>query len=271
VAAARRVGDGALLCLTLRHLALYTAERAAAPALLEEAAALARAAGDRRELALALGYLGTVREQQGDRAAAAGLYAAAIGAGRASGDGVALADALLRHGGLELLRGRFEAAQAALDEALALSRALDYRNYVTLINRQLAQLALARGDPGGAGARVRSSLEMARASSNGADGLRPLQLAARLAVTSGDHGRAVRLLAAVAGWLDRHAVQPGSTLWARWALPGDDDTLAAARASLDEQAFAAAWAAGLRLSLDEALDAALAATGPEPDPALPGR
>jgi hypothetical protein len=47
-AVARQVGDGSLLCLTLSHLALYAADRATAPALLEESVAMARAAGDRR-------------------------------------------------------------------------------------------------------------------------------------------------------------------------------------------------------------------------------
>jgi hypothetical protein len=118
--------------------------------------------------------------------------------------------------------------------------------------------------------RVRSSLEMARASSNGADGLRPLQLAARLAITSGRHHHAVRILAAVAGWLDRHAVPPVTTLWARWALPGDDEAVAVVRAALGESAFATAWAEGFSLSLDDALDEALAAASPEHDPAPPG-
>jgi len=270
VTVARPVGDGSLLCLTLRHLALYSADPDTSPSLLEEAAAVARAAGDQRELALALGYLGTVREQQGDQAAAEGLYSEAIVAGRASGDVVALSDALLRKGGLDIPRGQFDLAQSLLEEALELSQALGYRNYTTLINRQLAQLALARGDLSEASARVRSSLEMARASSNGADGLRPLQLAARLAVASGDHLRAVRLYAAVAGWLDRHAVQT-DTLWARWALPGDDEARTAAQAALGESAFAMAWDEGRLLSLDDALDDALAATGPEHESSLPAR
>ena len=101
---ARQVGDRSLLCLTLRHLALYTADRAAAPALLEEAAALARAAGDQRELALALCFLGIARRQGGDEAAAAALYAEAVVAARASGDLTALTQALFTLGDLEIAR-----------------------------------------------------------------------------------------------------------------------------------------------------------------------
>jgi predicted ATPase len=271
VAVARRVGDGSLLCLTLRHLALYAAGRAAAPALLEEAVAVARAAGDRRELAFALCYLGIARRQQGEDAVAGELYAEAVAAGRASGDLAALGGVLAVFGELHGDRGEYDSAQSLLDEALALTRALDYRSYVTTINQQLAKLAMARGDLEAAGVRVRASLEIARASGEGAPGLRPLQLAARLAVASGDHHQAVRLYAAVAGWLDRHDVRPGSTVLMGWALPEGDEALTAARAALGEPAFAAAWAAGRLLSLDDALAEALAAAGPEPAPATVGR
>jgi non-specific serine/threonine protein kinase len=266
VAVARQACDRPLLCLTLRHLALYTPERAVAPALLEEAAALARAAGDRRELALALCYLGIARRQAGDEAAASALCAQAVAAARASGDQSALTPALFTLGGLEIARGQYNAAQALLDEALEVSEMLDHRGYMNTVNRLLAQLALARGDLGAARARVRASLELARPSRTGAVGLRVLQLAAQLAVGSGDHRRAVRLFAAVDSWQGRHDVPPGSTVWTGWTwTPRDDENAVsaarAALAALGEPAFAAAWAEGLRLSLDDAIDDALAAVG----------
>src|SRR5262249_5640805 len=57
VAIARVVGDPALQCLTLRILALFSADPAEARSLLEEAVACARAAGDQRELSFALSFL----------------------------------------------------------------------------------------------------------------------------------------------------------------------------------------------------------------------
>jgi predicted ATPase len=272
VAVARQVGDGSLLCQTLRHMALYAADPATAPTLLEEAVAGARAAGDRRELALALGYLGIARRRQGDDAAAAELYAEGLVAARASGDAGAMSEALSTLGELCGDRGEYDAAQALLEEALELSQALQYGGHMTTIYLGLAELALARGDPGAARARVRASLEITRASSEATIGLHSLHLAARLAIASGDHRRAVRLFATVAGWHGRHAVRPGSNLWARWTWTlRDDDALAAARAALGEPAFAAAWAAGSRLSVDDAIEDALAAASPERDPAPPAR
>jgi hypothetical protein len=117
---------------------------------------------------------------------------------------------------------------------------------------------------------------MARPARAGVVGLRPLQLAVRLAAASGDHRRAVRLFAAVAAWRGGHDVRPGGSVWGGWTwTPRDDEEAAtaarAARAALGEEAYAAAWAAGEQLSLDEALDEALAAEDPERDPAPPGR
>ena len=262
VEVARLLGNGSLLCLTLRHRAMYAAERATAPALLEEAAALARAAGDRRELALTLCFLGVARRLEGDDTAAAALYAEAVAAARASGDLTALTAALLTLGDLEIASGEYDAAQALLGEALELSQLLDHRGYRTRINRQLAQLALARGDLEAARGRVHASLQMASPSSTGAVGLRPLHLAARLAVASGDHRRAARLYAAVTGGRGRHAVWPDSTLWGGWTwTPRDDDealtAARAARAALGEEAFAAAWAEGRAMTLEQAIAYAL--------------
>jgi predicted ATPase/DNA-binding XRE family transcriptional regulator len=256
-AVARCVGDGSLLCLTLRHLALYTSDQATVLTLLQEAVTVARAAGDRRELAFALGYLGTAHQQRGEAALAEELFVEAVDAARASEDLAAVADALLRLGELRLVSGKYAAAQALLDEALAASQTLGYQNYTTTVTRQLAQLSLARHDLPEAHARIRTSLELARASSNGNDGLRPLQLAARLAVELGDYRRAVRLFGAVAGWQDRHDVRPGTTLWARGAH-GADAGLAAARAVLGEPEFTTTWDAGRQLSLESAMDEALA-------------
>ncbi|HZO27515.1 MAG TPA: hypothetical protein VFH48_16165, partial [Chloroflexota bacterium] len=93
-------------------------------------------------------------------------------------------------------------------------------------------------------------------------GLRPLHLAARLAVASGDHRRAARLYAAVTGGRGRHAVWPDSTLWGGWTwTPRDDDEAQAdaraARDVLGEAAFASAWAEGRAMTLEQAVAYAL--------------
>ncbi len=258
VTAARIVGEASLLCLTLRHLALYTADQVAAPVLLEEAIGMAREAGDLRELALALGYLGTLRQQQQDLDGAGRLFAEALDAARRSGDAGAISDALLCLGSLDLARGAYAAARTRLDEALGLSQALGYRNYTTTINRLLAQVALEANELDVAQERLRTSLEMALASSNGADGLRPLQVAARLAVARERYATGVRLFAVLVSWQNRYAARATGAWWARWTVRSDDASLALARAKLGEAAFADTWTEGLSMPLEAAVEEALA-------------
>jgi predicted ATPase/transcriptional regulator with XRE-family HTH domain len=257
VAVARTVGDPSLLCLTLRHLALYTADQVAAPDLLEEAIALARQAGELRELAFALGYLGTLRQHQQDLSAAERLFGEALATARRSGDAGAIADALLCLGSLDMAHAANASARARLDEALTLSQALGYRNYTTTIYRLLAQVALEQGDLDLAQERLRTSLEMALASSNGADGLRPLQVGARLAVARERYATGVRLFAVLVSWQSRHGARSTGAWWARWTVRTDDDSLALARAKLGEATFAAIWDDGLRLPLEAAVEEAL--------------
>lgn len=258
VAIAREIGDARLLSMTLRHVALYCADQDTAVALLEEAIAVARAVNNQRELALALAYMATAREWQGDLVSGHALAESAVAAGRAAGDPAALAEALLRSGREKLLARDWDAALEVMQEALKLSRRIDYRNYIGIISRQLAWAALEQGDLRSACGHLLSTLELARESPNGAEGLRPLKLAARLMMALGHRTEAVRLLGAVEAWQLRHELRPETALWIRrWTLPGDEEGLSLAQASLAEHEFSAARMSGNLLSLEAALWEAL--------------
>jgi predicted ATPase len=254
VAIARLVGDARLISLTTRHLALYNADPHVAVDLLEEAIAVASAANDQRELALGLAYLATARDWLGDPVAARSLAERAVLAGRAAGDPAALVEALLRVGSERLLARDFSAARPVMMEALELSWAIDYRNYIGIIDRQLAWMDLDEGQALSACDHLLASLDVVRKSANGAEGLRPLKLAARLMLAVGRGGEAVRFLGAVEAWQRHHELEPERELWTRrWILPGDEDLLGEARGSLPEDEFLAARASGSLLSLDAAL------------------
>jgi tetratricopeptide (TPR) repeat protein len=258
VAIARRVGNTRLLSMTMRHMALYSTNEETAVALLEQAIAMSSTANDQRELALALAYLATAREWQGDPVSARALAERAVIAGRAAGDPVALTEALLRIGSEKLLARDFEAARAVMQEALELSREIDYRYYIGIVSRQLAWVALELGDLKSACDHLLSSLEIARDSANGAEGLRPLKFAARLLMALGRHAEAVQLLGAVEAWQLRHELQPERALWLRrWTLPGDEEGLSLAQSYLAAHDFASARTSGGLLSLDGALRDAL--------------
>jgi non-specific serine/threonine protein kinase len=259
VAIARQVDGGELLCLTLRHLALYTCDHTTAPGVLEEAASVARTSGAVRELSLALAYRGAVFEQQGDAVNAETLYSEALSHARACGDAVALMDILDRLGALAATRKNYQAAARLLNESLALSETIGYGMYTSLAHRRLAQLALSQDDLGPARLHAHASLQLARALGRHALGLWPLELAAVLAARLGHYAHAVRIAAALATWRTRHPVIQDQTLWTK-AFPAQtpEGGLQMARAALGSAAFEAAWAEGSALSLEAAMDDALA-------------
>jgi predicted ATPase len=259
VSVARTCGDRQLLALTLRHLALYVGDPGSEPALLEEAAAAAREADDGHERALALSYLGAIREYEGDIVTAQRLYEEAIGAARASQAPAATADVLLRLGGLALERGDHAGAAAAMEEALALCRSIGYHAFVALASRQLARVALVRGDLSEARSRVAASLDIARQAEPGTESLGPLRTAATVALGVGNPTLTVRLLAAESAWRTQHPLGTDSSLWARWVLSGQgvDEDLCRARAVIGDVEFEAAWTEGSALTLKAALAEAL--------------
>jgi tetratricopeptide (TPR) repeat protein len=259
-AAPRGTHEPALLSLTLRHLALYCAEQAVAVALLKEAVAIAGGAGDQRELAFNLAFLAAAYDWQGEVAEADALTARALAAGRACGDAAALAEVLLRVANRQVAAGRLDTAAAALHEALAVSQTLGVRNYLVNVTAQLGWLALAQHNLPEARSQVTASLELARLSGSGADSLRPLRVAAQLAVALGRHREGARLSAAVADWARRHDLHQDSTLWTHQRLSpaSEPDALDRARAHRAARESEALRVEAEPLSLPDALDAALA-------------
>jgi tetratricopeptide (TPR) repeat protein len=258
VAVARQQPDEHVLTLALRHLALYASDLPLAREVLEEAAGIARASGDLRELALALAFLGIVPERSGDLPMAERLYTEALSCARQAGDASAQANVLLRLGGLQLTRGEPTAAAALLTEADELSEAIDYRMHIEKAHRQLAQLALQQGELDEAVRQVCASLELVRDSGRQADALWPLRVAARVLATLGQPATATELLAAESTCRARHTSR-GLTLWTLSAVPGEEEDPSALRSALGEDAFAGAWQRGATLSADEAVALALRA------------
>jgi predicted ATPase/DNA-binding XRE family transcriptional regulator len=265
VAVARGIDEPSLLSMTVRHLALYCAEQPDAVALLEEAVAIAGAAGDQRELAFGLSYLAGAYDWQGEVAKADAVSARALAAGRACGDATALAEVLLRAADRQVAAGRLDTAAAVLHEALAASQTLGVY-YLVSITAQLAWLALAQRDLAEARARVTASLELARLSGIGADSLLLLRVAAQLAVALGRDREGARLSAAVAAWEQRYELPQDSTLWThtlwtrqRLSLAREPDALGRAPPHDAAQESEAFPVEAEPLSLPDALDAALAA------------
>jgi hypothetical protein len=163
---------------------------------------------------------------------------------------------LLRVAERQVAAGRLDAAGAALHEALAASQTLGATNHLINVTAQLAWVALAQHDLAEARARVTASLDLARQSGNGVDSLRPLRVAAQLAVALGRHREGARLSAAVAAWARSHDLHQDSSLWTHQRLSPAGVPDALGRPSRDSEVV------GIEaepMSLQDALEAALAA------------
>ena len=259
---------------------------------LEEGIALLRQSGNQRELAEALTVLARVTMQQGDAQAAQGHAAEALALTRITGDRWWEGITLSSLGDSRLLAGDLDQAEAAFAQGLALfegmgdpfglgmhrvalaalaARRGDYAAARELSERAVAdqraarqtlqlayslaslgEAALHTGDFDGANASYQEGLRHYRDFGNHSGVAACLIGLADVALARGQHGRAVRLLAAAPG----HAKVVSRVLV---AMPDGEfaDKLAAARGSMDEAAFRAARTAGQAMTTEQAFAYAL--------------
>jgi len=223
---------------------------------LEETAAIYHAWGEagRWGLAEALNYLGLDAELRGDNFAAQKYHEESLGLWRAVGDLWGIARSLDNLGDGATLRGDYKAARSLLAEGLATARAAGDKGIVSLLLWDYGKYFVAQGDD-----------SLAR--SHWAEGLRICQ-------ELGDIWRAAGLMRSVAELESRSgqttSFEKAVRLWGSAAAlltargdagPNVESTgrhVAAARTQLGEARFEAAWAEGSALTLNEAIDYALA-------------
>jgi tetratricopeptide (TPR) repeat protein len=258
LALARDHGDGQSLArsLSLQGFVVgWQGDLTRAMALCEEALAVARALGDQEEIAFALFGLGDTTYPLGDLTRSVTLYEEALAIYRAQGNwqlaGIVLSDL----GVVIYAQGNPVRAATLFEEALAIYHRLGERWHIIMTTGHLADVALGQGDLGRGAALYAECLVMARDT-----GIRPqiaralegLAYVALQASPAGDPRRAVRLLGAT--------VALGAGGWTPMRIEPDrpERVRAAARAALGEEAFAAAWAEGQAMTLEEAVALALA-------------
>jgi predicted ATPase/predicted Ser/Thr protein kinase len=294
LAIARAVGDGAQVTRTLNNLgilALSQGDHPRARALFEEALALLRETGNRSGEAVTLGNLGEVSLKEGDYTRARALYEecraisealrdpqseawslnclgrAAAELGDLAGARDSLAESLsmsreIGDRGLECwsltdlgrvarLEGNPGEAARLYDEALALARDLGERSDEALILMGLGLVALGQGDPARARSLLVESLGMAVDLGDPHEVARGLEAFAALAVAD-DPARAVRLFGAAESLRERipSPLSPSGRA-------ERDAHVSVARAALGDELFSREWAAGRRMSPEEAVETAL--------------
>jgi tetratricopeptide (TPR) repeat protein len=257
---ARAIGDPhrtALLLNDIAELALQRGEAAQAAALCAEGLALARAADDRAAVAHLLLGLGNVVRAQGDLGSAAACYEESLAIGRALDDRRRIAWVLHRLGELALEHGDMQRAAEVFAEGLALAREVGDQENTAWLLYFTGRLLLQQHDLAGAATRFAESTQL-------------------LHVLGADMGVAVNLVGlADVKFQYQEPTQAARLLgaaepqhWPAWAAPERaeyEHSVAAIRAHLDQATFAAAWAAGRAMTLEQALAEALATQDmPEP-------
>ena len=238
-----------------QHLGNYARQRHIA----EEMLRLARHAGDSRGEAQALFQLSFAARNQGDHDGAVTCAEGAVTRFRALGSRRWLARALRRLGRELDGRGDHVRAEAVQSEALGLWRELGSPTGEAMSLLYLAGVARNLGDHERAVAFYRQSMTREATGDHEwviAEGLVGL---ADIALGQGQAHHGARLLGAVEAINETS----GFTLYA-WMSDVFDALLKEARRLLGEDAFAAARQEGRALSLEQAIEAALARTAPPP-------
>ena len=227
--------------------------------LLEQALEMFRQLGDTRGVGGALQHLGTLARHRADLNRAAAYYEASLSAFREAGDSRGVVTSLAGLGSTTGYIGMYQPAMTLLEESQSLARQIGYERAIAIVSNWIGKVAHARGDNLQAAEAFREGLTVARKCGDAWLMAECLEGLAACAGVDGGPQRGTRLLGAAATLRSRlgSSVPPVDR-------PMYDQTLTRIRMALSSGAFAAAWAAGEAMPLDEVIKYAL-----EPDPAGP--
>jgi adenylate cyclase len=219
----------------------------------EQALPLLQALDDKFALTMLLGNMGQVYSVQGDFAQARYFYEQSLALAQMIGDKQRLVNVLANLGLLLYEQGDWLEAQTLQEQSLALAEQIgnQYAICITLIN--LGNIALAQRDAPLAWRRYSHALQVAQAMGDQNNIFYTLSGLAATAVLEQNLPRATRLAAS--------AETLRLSLGTAWdVIEGRiyEETLAAARAGLGEEAFAALWGEGVQMDVDTAVAYALA-------------
>jgi predicted ATPase/DNA-binding SARP family transcriptional activator len=231
----------------------------------EESLAIFRELDDQRAIATLSNNLSTIVREQGDCERAGSLLEESLRIHRQRGDRASARYPLAGLGILYLWQGDYPSALAYLQESLAISRELGDQGHIALVMNVQGILARYQGDLATASARHTEALQLHQAVGSRREVMRCLVDLGCAKVMRGEstarsgagaarqfaHG--ARLFSAAEAL--RQAT--GAVIWC-YDRADHERCMTVARAALGEAAFAAAWAEGQALSLDQACALALA-------------
>ncbi|HET9494339.1 MAG TPA: tetratricopeptide repeat protein, partial [Chloroflexia bacterium] len=251
----REFGDRPGIAMSLHNMAVVAKEQgeyARARALYEESLALRREFGDKRSIGLSLHQLAVVAMEEGEAALARSLFDEALALLREVGDKQTVAWCLAFLGGVAHDEGDYALAATLYEEGLAGNREVGSKLGMAWPTGRLGLLAMERGDYARAQALLAESLAQAAEMGNRKGVLAALAGLGGLAARESRGERAAMLLGAVG-----RLVQGLGAVLDRVDGRTYEQSVAQARALLDEGTFARAWAAGQALSLAASVEYAL--------------
>jgi non-specific serine/threonine protein kinase len=251
--------QGGVIQFQLGLVVLAQGDVRRAEALAEEALAAARRVGSGRYIGMALEGLGQIAAWRGDLARATELGEASLALFRPIDYRHGMAAVLARLGRVAFHAGDGERAKGLLDESLSLFSAIPSWHGRGIALHGLGLVAWRQGDAASAMAHLRESLAIWREQGDQVGITECLEGLAAVEAGTSRPARAARLLGAAAA--QRAAI--GAPL-PPVERPGHDATVSAVRAALGEATFAAAWAEGQAMPLEQAVAEALGAAGLPP-------
>jgi tetratricopeptide (TPR) repeat protein len=213
-------------------------------------------------LAYALHFWGNVAYERGDYAAARPIYEESAALWRTVSDPWELARPVTRLGKIACKEGDYAAARVLLEKSLALWRQFGQRWQLPYILEGLAEVALIQEGYRQATVQFAEILALFQEFGLSHGIVQTLEQFARVAAGQAQLERAARLWGAAQ--TQRQVISAGIPLGDRRSY---DHAVATARAQLGEAAFAAAWAEGRALRLEQAIVYAL--EGSEMDSGFP--
>jgi tetratricopeptide (TPR) repeat protein len=256
----RQIGDDVMvanvlfsIAITARNLGYREQSQAAA----DEALGLFRQAGVAWGVAGALLALGDIMYDQGNNARATALFEEALTLGRQHRSQVVISMALITLARVAHVEGNYARAMALYQESLASDIRQKDTTVYCLALLEVGKVALDQGDHEQAAALFQQCItdykEIKWLTFSCLEGL------AAVAMARGDGERAARLWGAV-----ESSRATANVPIEAFQAKDYDRWLVAAHARFDEVTFAAAWAAGQAMSLDQVIAEAFQASGRQP-------
>jgi len=224
--------------------------------------ALVRAAGNEVNLMPELLGLGIAYFYQADYEEARRTLEEAVARHEVSGQSLVAVRALTMLGDIARIEGDYAGAEPLYEKTLTLAREIDAKNELPSTIHSLAYVVLARGDTGRARELFNESLALHLEHGDKGGIAEALAGFAAIARAEGQPERSARLYGAGAAFQAANKL----SMWPSERVEYERNT-SALRTQLDEAAWAKAWAEGSAMSMEQAIDYALAEPGDLDKPA----